>query len=94
VVGASALGGEEYGDEGAEEHGESRAQWVAFGGCHGKRRDSFSHRPIARRGDAEGGGCMRRAWSGRGGWSAAPTRGGGSGHAAIVPARRQRPGAV
>jgi hypothetical protein len=64
-----------------------------FGGCHGKRRDGFSHGLTARRGDARGGGCMRHMWSGHGGRLTAPARGGGSGCAAIARARRQHPGA-
>jgi hypothetical protein len=70
VVGASALGAEDYGDEGAEERGESRPERAVFGGSRGKRRDGFSHGPTTRRGDARGGGCMRRVWSGHGGQSA------------------------
>jgi hypothetical protein len=61
VVGASALEVEECGDKGAEECGESRAKWVAFGGCHGKRRDDFSQGLTTRRGDAWGSGCMHRS---------------------------------
>jgi hypothetical protein len=61
VVGASALEVEECGDKGAEECGESRAEWVAFGGCHGKRRDDFSQGLTTRRGDAWGSGCMHRS---------------------------------
>jgi hypothetical protein len=90
VVGASALGAEECGDKGGEERGKSREEWAAFGGCHGKRRDGFSHGPIARRGVARGDGCMRRAWSGR---SAASARSSGSGHVAIARVRHQHRGA-
>jgi hypothetical protein len=68
----SALRAEECGNEGVEERSESKVEWVAFGGCHEKRRDSFSHGPTARRGDARGDGCMRRAWSKRSGQSVAP----------------------
>jgi hypothetical protein len=67
VVGASALGAEDCSDEGAEECGDSRPERAVFGGYRGKRRDGFSHGPTARRGDAQGGGCMRRLWSGHGG---------------------------
>jgi hypothetical protein len=94
MVSASALGAEERGDEGAEADGESRAEWVAFGSCRRKRRDGFSYGPTARRGDTRGGGYMRRAWSGRGGQSTVPVRGGGSGRSAITRARRQHPGAI
>jgi hypothetical protein len=73
VVGTSALGAEKCGDVGAEERGESRAEWVSFGGCRGKRRDGFSHGLTLQQGHAWGGGCMHHAWSRRGGRSAAPT---------------------
>jgi hypothetical protein len=46
-AGWSALGAEECGDESVEERAQSRAEWVAFGGCRGKGRDGFSHRPTA-----------------------------------------------
>jgi hypothetical protein len=84
VVGASALGAEKCSDEGPEEHGESRVEWVAFDGCRGKRRDGFSHGPTAWRGDTWGGGCKCYSWSGRGGRSIVPAWGGGSGRAAIA----------
>jgi hypothetical protein len=48
VVGASALGAEECGDERAEMHSESRAELAAFSGYHEKRRDGFSHGPTTR----------------------------------------------
>jgi hypothetical protein len=86
VVGASALGAEECGEQGAEKHSESRVEWTAFYGCHGKRRDGFSHGPTARRGDARGDGYMRHAWSRHGGRSAASGQGGSSGRAAVVRA--------
>jgi hypothetical protein len=70
-AGWSALGAEERGDERAEADGESRAEWAVFGGYRGKRRDGFSHGLTGGRGDARGGGCMRRAWSRRGGRSTA-----------------------
>jgi hypothetical protein len=65
------LGAEERGDERAEEDGESRVEWATFGACRRKRRDGCSHGPTVRQGEAQGGGCMRRVWSKRGGWSAA-----------------------
>jgi hypothetical protein len=64
----------------------SRAEWAAFDGCREKRRDGFSYGPTVRRDDARGGGCMRHAWSGHGGRSTAPARGGGSGRAAVTRA--------
>jgi hypothetical protein len=76
----SALAAEECGDEGAVERSESSGV-AAFGGCRGKRRDGFS---TARRGDARGDGCMRRAWSGCGDQSAASVRGGVSGRVAVA----------
>jgi hypothetical protein len=88
VVGASALGVEECGDERARMDSESRAELAAFGGYHGKRRDGFSHGPTVRWGDARGGGCMRRAWSRCRGRSTAPARGGGSGRVGVTHARR------
>jgi hypothetical protein len=48
VVGASALGAEECGDEGAEAEGKSRVEWAVFSGCRGKRRDGFSYGPTVR----------------------------------------------
>jgi hypothetical protein len=92
-AGWSALGGEERGDERAEADGESRAEWAVFGGYRGKRRDGFSHGPTGGRGDPRGGGCMRRAWSRRGGRPIVSARSGGSGHAAVTRARRQHPSA-
>jgi hypothetical protein len=50
--------------------GESRV--ASFGGRCGKRGDDVSHGPTSRR-VTQGGGCMCGAWSGRGGWPAAPT---------------------
>jgi hypothetical protein len=44
-----------------------------------EERTGFSFGPTARGEDARGGGCMRFMWSGRGGRSTVPTRGGGSG---------------
>jgi hypothetical protein len=67
---------------------------ASLGGCCRKKRDGVSHGPTARRGDAQGGGCTSRAWSGCGGWSASSARGGGRGCAAVMRARRQRSGAV
>jgi hypothetical protein len=58
---------------GAEEHHERQS-----GGASAQRllqkeeRTSFSFRPTARGEDAQGGGCMRCAWSRRGGWSTTP----------------------
>jgi hypothetical protein len=52
----------------------------------GRGENDFSFGPIARGDDAQGGGCMGHAWSGRGGWSTAPMWGGGSGRAAVTRA--------
>jgi hypothetical protein len=46
-AGWSVLGAEERDDERAEADDESKAEWVTFVGCRGKRRDDFSHGPTA-----------------------------------------------
>jgi hypothetical protein len=60
----------------------------------GRGENGFSFRLTTQRDDARGGGCMRRAWSERGGRSTAPAQGGGSGRAAVARVGRQRLGAV
>jgi hypothetical protein len=72
-----------------------RAKWVgARWLLQEVERTGFSFKPTARGDDARGSGYMRCVWSGCGGRSTAPTRGGGSGPVAVTRARRQRLGAV
>jgi hypothetical protein len=89
------LGVGEHDDEGAEVDGERQSE---VGGhsttAVGRGENGFSFGPTVRRVDARGGGCMRRAWNGRGSRSIAPARGDGSGRAAVTHARRQFLGAV
>jgi hypothetical protein len=48
VVGASALGAEERGDEGQRQTARAERSGRAFGSCHRKRRHDFSHGPTVR----------------------------------------------
>jgi hypothetical protein len=76
VVNASAIGKDERGNEGAEADGERQS---GVGGrsaaIAGRGENNFSFGPTARRDNTRGGGCMRHAWSRRGGRSTVPASG-------------------
>jgi hypothetical protein len=76
VVNALAIGKEERSNEGAEADGERQS---GVGGrsaaVAGRGENSFSFGLTARRDNTWGGGCMHRAWRGRGGRSIAPAFG-------------------
>jgi hypothetical protein len=78
-VGVWFLGSDDDGVVGKGGNGESRAERLL-------REEEGRHLPWtdSTTGDTWGGDCMRGAWSGCGGWSAAPVWGGGSGRAAIA----------